>query len=388
MKRPYSLIILVCLILSPSAYSYLSYGDASDDCNFSSSQVLTKAIWNCDDLVVGSSVVITFNPSVTSVVQFRVQGSVTIEGRIDVSATATDPGPGGNRGGDCGTGGVICTAQNGQGSTSGEGNGGTTGDDLGANLAADGGGGGGGGYAVTGDTGDNGSNGGGGTNGTGGAGGAAFITAANLETSLPGGTGGGAGGSGDTGFAIADGGDGGHGSGSLVIVSKGDITLSSTADLWAKGVPGSNGTLNVVNGGNGAGGSGGAIYLVTRGELTTSTADIDISGGAENTAGTSPKGGKGSDGLIRVDTESGTFTGSFNITSPDGITTYTSVTPSVIDPLGVLESDISPSCAYKVKSNDFWFSFLLGLVLAFLLFQLYKYARNFIITNRIGMRKS
>ncbi|MCB0386486.1 MAG: hypothetical protein KDD43_13920, partial [Bdellovibrionales bacterium] len=380
---------------------YLSYGDATDDCNWSTSQVLTKAIWNCDDLTIASGVIITFDlTQVTSVVQLRVQGSVNIAGRIDVSATATNPGPGGTAGGDCDTGGIICTLQDGVGSTGGEGKGGQTGDDLGANLAADGGGGGGAGFSVVGEAGDAGANVGGGTNGAGGAAGAQFVSALSLNTTLQAGVGGGAGGSGDTGFAIGDGGDGGNGSGSLVIVSKGDISLAATAELWAKGRIGQDGTSNVVEGGNGGGGSGGAIYLVTAGTLTSTTASVDISGGATNTNGAGSKGGKGSDGLFRVDTESGTFTGSFNITSPDGITTASFTTPDgILDPLDVattsgsvdLESDISPSCTYRVNgqiSYRFLTSLIFGFLMAFLLFQFYKYTWNFIVSNRFGVTKS
>jgi len=83
---------LFLMILSnyifPVSAGYLSYGDGTDVCNWTTNQTLTKAVWNCDSLTIGSGVVIKFDlTQVSAPVQFRVQGTTNIAGTIDISAT-------------------------------------------------------------------------------------------------------------------------------------------------------------------------------------------------------------------------------------------------------------------------------------------------------------
>ena len=148
--------------------------------------------------------------------------------------------------------------------------------------------------------------------------------------------------------------------------------------------------------------SGGAIYLVTSATLDTSNASIDISGGAAQNTGTNANSGKGSDGILRVDTASGSVSGSFNLTSPDGQSLILNTAPtSITDPLGSAtnyESDIHSSCSYKVLTEVnkiVWDvrilelqSFIIGSLIIFILFQLYKLTWNFIIPNIIRVTKS
>jgi hypothetical protein len=405
MRFYHKIILFISLIIGFDVNAYLSYGDGSDTCNWTTDTILTKAVWNCSSLTIGTNINITVSNTVTSAIQIRVQGDTTIAGDIVVSASATQAGPGGTAGGDC-TAGAICTLQDGAGSSTGIGKGGERGTGAGG-LAGNGGGGGGAGFAVAGSDGSAGIA-GGGTPGSLGTGGSAFASLGTINSTLIGGVGGGAGGSGDNGLGtIGSGGDGGHGSGSIAIISKGNILLTADASITANGSTGSDGGSNGgVTGGNGGAGSGGVIYLVTKGTLTATTGvTINISGGVANTTPGRAAGGAGSDGLFRVDTSDGTYTGNFGATSPG----LTSTTPSGIsDPLASgssgggdsstptdnsgsntstvdnidYDSEIDPSCSYRQdKSFELeqfimtYLSLFLGFLIASSLFKSYKFGR-------------
>ncbi len=383
-------LLFLSLFASSEALAYLSYGDGSETCNWTSDKELDKAIWNCSSLTIGTNINITVKNTVTEPIQIRVQGETIIAGDIVVSATASNPGPGGTAGGNCGVS-VLCDQQDGSGGSSGVGKGGQRGAGAGG-LAASGGGGGGAGFASAGATGAIGAA-IGGTPGNPGAGGSAFVTLNSISTSLIGGVGGGAGGSGDDGLGnFASGGDGGNGSGSIAIISKGSITLTADASISANGVSGADGGAAGSAGGNGGAGSGGIIYLVTKEELTaTAGVSININGGAQNSTAGRALGGAGSDGLFRVDTGDGTYTGNFGATTP-GLTTTTPT--GILDPLATtvtstseLEyaSEIDPSCTYRIGEKSaldkLLMSFILGLIMTLTLFKCNKLSRRFINSN-------
>lgn len=393
-------LFIIFLLISFRSHAYLSFGDGSDNCLFSTNQTLTKAIWNCDELVIDAGVIIDFDPTqVTEPVQFRVQGDADISGTIRVSADVVaaagndHSGPGGGDGGDCNAG-TSCTRQNGSGT--GRGIGGQTGD-SGGFLVGNGGGGGGGGFLNAGGDGTNGQN-GSNVDGLLGSGGSAYVTAASLETTLVGGSGGGAGGSGDDGGSFADGGQGGNAAGSVAVIVKGNITISGS--ILAVGGNGSNNpNQNATSsiGGLGGGGSGGAIYLVAGGTVSAvSTPTIDVSGGVAGTDGNnadSGNGGDGSVGIFRVDSASGSFSGSFS-TAPD----LTNTTPASLSSSAIYTSEITAACTYKMIETwgegkrfsdtlplkNFFYSFIFFMIL----FQLYKVSWRFIVTNIIRMTKS
>lgn len=382
--------VFLLLIYTFSAQAYLSYGDGSDGaCNWTANPTtLTKAVYNCTSLNIATGAVIQFS-GVSSVIQWRVQGDVTIDGTITLSASGTTPGPGGANGATCNAG-AGCNNSNASGT--GAGNGGGAGSITGgADEYADGAGGSGGSFVAIGSSGQIGihdaSNNPGGLSGATGqtvgnpvASPAAPYTAASLNTSLPGGSGGGAGGSGaifellvgTTSFAT--GGNGGAGSGSIVIVAKGAVTLDTNTQINAiggQGVSGGNvtGTDAGANnflafGGSGGGGSGGAVYIVSDTSVTANTPNVDISGGAVSGAAPNATGGAGSNGILRVDTPDSTIAGSFTVT---GGAASLNVTPAgILDPStsssettgDIFESDLEASCTYKEEMPFQWLSFI------------------------------
>ena len=372
-------LLIISLFIFTHAQAYLSYGDASDDCSFTSTQTLTKSVWNCDDLVVSAGAVITFSAAASDPIQFRVKGSATIDGTITVSANGTTPGPGGGAGGDCNT--AECDGVNAPGSTTGEGSGGQKGDGFGVGDA-NAGGGGGAGFSSAGNAGSAGAGGSGTSDGAAGSAGSSFVTVGGLETSLPGGRGGGAGGTSedDSAGTRGPGGDGGAGSGSIAIISKGDVTLGGSAVINAQGGAGNEGAVapsgGTSFGGDGGGGSGRAIYIVSGGNVTSSSATLNVNGGeTTNGTGTSAAGGKGSDGIVSIDDIDGTLTGSFSFTAPndDGISAVIGTTPSgILDPARAsstseLTSDIEAACTYKEEADfqllNSLFAFLFSIIL-------------------------
>lgn len=85
--------------MSASSWAYLSYGDASDNCSFSVDNTnLTQTIFNCDDLTIDAGVTLQWDSTVSSPIQFRVQGVAQINGTIRVSARDATSGPGGGTG--------------------------------------------------------------------------------------------------------------------------------------------------------------------------------------------------------------------------------------------------------------------------------------------------
>lgn len=375
------LVLFLTLAYSFHSYAYLSYGDASDDCNWTDLTVtLDKPIWNCDDLTVANGTTVNVDTNqVTDPIQIRVQGNVDIDGTITVSASGTTAGPGGSDGGTCAS--TPCPGGDAPGSTGGEGQAGGNGDDGGNFATTYGGGGGGAGFA------SNGSNagatpiggGGLGTAGTPGAGGASFFSSSDLDTTLRGGIGGGAGGNGDVGATLSAGGAGGAGSGSLLIVAKGNIILRTDALLEAKGGTGEAGaTGGSAQGGDGGSGSGGVIYIVTSASLTLNgTPEIDISGGDPQTGGSGGEGGAASPGILRVDTANGTFSGSFTLVGDSTAANSNIVSSNITDPLSGSSSDnfttdISPDCTYKEGNEGLFIMLFLGFLLSLSLFQAYK----------------
>lgn len=388
------LALMMTLLFSSDVFGYLSFGDGSDDCNWTATTVtLQKPIWNCDDLTVANGTTVSVDTSqVTDPIQLRVQGDVDIDGTIRVSASGTTAGPGGSSGGTCSS--TPCSNGDAPGSTGGEGNGGGAGDDNSTFNITYGGGGGGAGFTAAG------SNagatpvlvGGGESAGSSGSGGSSFYTSSNLESAIRGGIGGGAGGSGDTGTVTPAGGAGGAGSGSLLIVAKGDIILRTNSLLEAKGGSGVVGTTSGgAQGGDGGSGSGGVIYIVTNGTLTLEgSPDIEISGGDAQTGGSGGPGGAASPGLLRVDTASGSFSGSFNLIGDSTAANTNVASSSITDPLDngnsqALTSDISPNCTYKEEMEFPFHSFVLSFLLMTILFKIYKFRRNLIISNISGM---
>ncbi|MCO4755766.1 MAG: hypothetical protein KC478_14895, partial [Bacteriovoracaceae bacterium] len=117
-------IFLILSFINLNAFGALSYGDASDgDCTWNVTQTLAKNIWNCNSITIGGAATIDFAGS--SVVELRAQGTVTILGTIDISASGTTPGPGGGAPGTCAAA-AFCSNEDGAGSTTGEGSGGTS----------------------------------------------------------------------------------------------------------------------------------------------------------------------------------------------------------------------------------------------------------------------
>lgn len=83
-----------------NAYA-LDYGDGSDGaCNLSGANTINKATWNCTSLTLNNA---TVAAGVTSVVTFKVQGTVTITGNNTANggagATAGTAGTKGAAGG-------------------------------------------------------------------------------------------------------------------------------------------------------------------------------------------------------------------------------------------------------------------------------------------------
>lgn len=229
------------------------------------------------------------------------QSTVRIDGTIDcagINGTDGTLGTGGTFGiGVCGgsNGGIggNATVSGTQGSpVSGTVTGGFPGQYF--NIAP--GAGGGGGSAYSGNDGANGTNSTPSTNlgGTGGAG----STGANHDfTNLNGSPGGGGG----SGSSTDGGGGGGGGGGTVVIHAVGNVEITSTGLITARGGQGGSSNSGGGNGsgGGGGGGGGGSVKIFTAGNLELNTGtDIDVTGGAGGTpvSGTAGPGGTGSFG--------------------------------------------------------------------------------------------
>lgn len=337
-------IVIAFLLTTFNSYAQLSYGDGSETCNWSSSTNMTQRIYNCESVTVSIGQTITFSGALDYII-IRSQGDVNILGTLNVSANGVTAGPGGTASGIVNNGGEGITGSN----------------------AVDGGGGGGSGARfgnVTLPT-----AGAIGTGTTPGAGanipGAGYFPENNFQNSFTGGAGGGAGGTGfDSGLEL--GGQGGAGGGGLIIIAKGQVSVSG--NIISNGGNGVNGEATgngLAGGGGGAGGSGGAIYII--GAQVDITGLVTALGGTGGSGGSSVEtggdGGNGGSGRIRIDTTNSVYTGI--ATSP---TAFQTNLPTIIDPLastpGNLKSDIEYSCVYKeAPSFDFYLNFLMGLLL-------------------------
>jgi hypothetical protein len=168
--------------------------------------------------------------------------------------------------------------------------------------ASAGGSGGGGGGAYAGNDGSNGGNSTPAVN-TGGAGGSGSAGANHDFTILNGSPGGGGG----SGSDLEGGGGGGGGGGTVVIHAVGDVTISATGSILARGGNGG----NAGSGGSGGGGGGGSVKIFTVGNLELdSGTSVDVTGGMGGTtvSGTAGVGGTGSFGRTWLNYS--TFSGS------------------------------------------------------------------------------
>jgi hypothetical protein len=342
-------IVLVFLLTSFNSYAQLSYGDGSEICNWESTTNMTQRIYNCESVTVSLGQTITFSGASDYII-IRSQGDVNILGTLELSANGVTPGPGGTASG---------VVQNG-------------GEGLSGNLATDGGGGGGSGARFgTSTLPTAGSNGTGTTPGIGAIiPGTSYFPENDFENNFTGGAGGGTGGNG---FDTSDaeiGGTGGGGAGGVIIIAKGQVTISGS--ILANGGNGVNGAATgtgMSGAGGGGAGSGGAVYII--GNQVNITGTISANGGTGGNGGSlvddGGAGGNGGSGRIRVDSLASTYTGV--ATSP---TAFQTSLPTIIDPLALpeqqLSSDIEYSCVYKeAQSFNFYLNFLMGLALVALL---------------------
>jgi hypothetical protein len=214
-------------------------------------------------LLLASGTTIKFigtRPAVLSIV-----GDATINGTLDVGATGSIPGAGGN---------LSCAAGTGQGADGVHNNSSDMGD----------GGGGGGGFGSAGLAGGNGNNGGGG-------GGAGIVAGGSTLIPLRGGCRGGSGGAGGNANGA------GAGGGARQVAVGGLLTVGSTALISAAGGGGRIGASDEEGGGGG--GSGGAVFLegfalsIQANAWLTANGGAGAGGNATNTGRANP----GTDGL-------------------------------------------------------------------------------------------
>ncbi len=231
---------------------------------------------------------VTLKGSGAAVLRIRVQGTVEVNGTIDLSGSAgadieadTSQNP---AGGSSGPGGGA----GGRGGSTGSGNDGiaadvgNTGSGKGASPdKGDGGGGGGAGYVAAGQA---------GTGGAPGAGGAIYGDA-SLASFL-----GGSGGGGGASSANSSGAGGGGGGGALYLEAGGTAFISATGAIAANGGNGGGTASAVLRGGGGGGGSGGALAFFVGGLLTID-GNVSAIGGNAGPVGV---GGGGAGGLGRA----------------------------------------------------------------------------------------
>jgi hypothetical protein len=181
-----------------------------------------------------------------------------------------------------------------------------------------GGGGGGGGGAYAGNDGSNGDSSTPPTN-SGGAGGAGSAGANHQFTILNGSPGGGGG----SGSNLLGAGGGGAGGGTVVIHAVGDIIISATGSILARGGNGG----NAFSGGSGGGGGGGSVKIFTLGNLELdSGTSVDVTGGIAGTTQTGNAGVGGTGSFGRTWLNYSTFSG-------NGTESH----PSLLQQLGTIE---------------------------------------------------
>lgn len=140
---------------------------------------------------------------------------------------------------------------------------------------------------------------------TGGAAGSG-ATGANHDFTILNGSPGGGGGSG-SGTSSEGGGGGGAGGGTVVIHAVGNVTISNTGFILARG--GNGGTAN--DGGGGGGGAGGSVKVFTAGNLHLDTGtDIDVNAGAGAVTVTGNAGDGGAGAFGRTWSNYSAFSGS------------------------------------------------------------------------------
>lgn len=346
------IILILISLFSQNVLADLSYGDGSEDCIWNSSTNLTQRVFNCESVQLSVGHTLSFNGASDYII-IRSQGDVNILGTIDISATGVTAGPGGSESGVSKLGGHG----------------------LSGGTAVDGGGGGGSGGrfgAASLPT--------AGTNGTGGTPGVgasipstSYYPEDNFEENF---TGGSAGGQGGQGFDTSDfeaAGVGGGGAGGLIIIAKGQVSISGA--ILANGGVGEDGAATgtgTSGGGAGGGGSGGAVYII--GSQVSLSGTISAVGGSGGLGGSLVEdggdGGNGGSGRVRIDSLGGSYSGV--ATNP---VAYQSTLPKVIDPLessiAPLTSDIEQSCVYKEQNNlEFLFSFIIGPIMGLVLLRI------------------
>lgn len=349
------LAIVLGLTFAFSAQSF-DVGDGSDgSCNWTVNTTLTKALYQCEDLFIDTGVTVDVDPSVTDVLEIKVQGDITIDGTLDLSANGTVAGPGGGNGGSGGDPGDGAPGVSPPGVDSfGKG-----GADNSAILTDCGGGGGSGGLhsgnlVVNG--GDSGNDPFGGCTDGGGASPPtqSYGNPQNFQNVIHGGSGGGGGGSGsNSGGGEGAGGDGGGGGGALRLYAGGNITIEG--EIIANGDDGANATID--HGGGGGGGSGGALYIVSLKDMIIGQNAI-LSTQTGNGGTGSNEGGDGSsgdNGYIRLEDDDGQITIHPDATIEPSPTTEknpASLAQSQAQGFQNFQSDIATGCALRESQEN------------------------------------
>lgn len=168
-----------------------------------------------------------------------------------------------------------------------------------------------------------------------GAGGSAYADE-TLET-LVGGAGGG-GGAGNTAVlaAVGSGGPGGGGGGGTLSIQAGNtFRVAATGQILAKG--GNGGDSNPAHGAGGGGGGGGGSILIYAGATGVDNGSIDATGGLGGQVTAAVPGGDGGGGVIRFAFSSGEFTGTGTENPPPSIvpkpkTVYSKASYVIVSP--------------------------------------------------------
>jgi hypothetical protein len=255
----------------------------------------------------------------------QIDGTINCDGAPGIPGTVSGGagGPGFCGGGTGGNGGNSATSGLSANPVAGS----VTGGHGGVYSGIGGGAGGGGGGAFAGNDGSSGLNSSPATN-TGGAGGSGSAGANHDFTVLDGSPGGGGG----SGSNTEGGGGGGGGGGTVVIHAVGNVTISATGLILARGGPGG----ASLSGGGGGGGGGGSVKIFTAGNLELNTGtDVDVTGGVGGTpvSGTAGAGGTGSYGRTWLNYS--TFSGTGSESNPSllqqvGVIEYNTVSQTVV----------------------------------------------------------
>lgn len=337
--------------LIPLAFSFSAFSQICDHNSFPANGGSVA----CTTLRVDS--VVDYNlayGSGSSPVEFIVSGDVYINADIILDGTSgqritSDTEDGGAGGPGAGDGGGIALTSELGGSDGPPYSGAASNNDGTCNH----GGGGGGGVFTAGETGINCPA---GTLSTPGDGGLKLTTTEfDFPTPFRGGFGGGAGGAKPLGGGVFDAGAGGGGGGAIHIRSTGGtIFIASGVKISARGGNGG-GSINI--GGGGGGGSGGAIWLeAALGINNRGILDVRGGDGGLKTNGTLGNGGRGGDGIYRLQ-QGATFTDGTGISYPA---------------TSKLSSGISCGSLADKDQKSLFFSFSLGMVYVLILRTLFQ----------------